>query len=42
MATAIWTGGIDTKGDKVYKRGTLTDHKAIEIELAVVVISEIG
>ena len=38
-ATAIRTGAWDTNGDKVYKRGTASDHKAIEIELAVDVIS---
>ena len=37
-ATAIWTGEMKN-GDKVYKRGKPKDHKAIEIVLAVDVIS---
>ena len=37
-ATSIWTGEMKN-GDKVYKRGTITDQKAIDIELALDIIS---
>ena len=30
---AVWTGKNYEKGNKVYRKGKSTDHKAIEVEL---------
>ena len=38
-STVEWTGIVDKHGDKIYMTDVASDHKAIEVELAVNIVA---